>query len=551
MSKKLALCLFFIVLIPLILLGWLGLKVSYQDHKQVKQNMLHLLQNRLEDTGSQIQIALKNVEREFLKHFDGSNHSPEGLEQLQDKLPLVRQVFFVGQKGALLYPNPKGALTEEEKSFITRTKSIWDGKAILQKSQRAREASILPNSSQKPKGDTLQNLASQQAHGWLVWYWAEGMHLLFWKRLANKKLIGVEVDRIVLMSRLISALPDTAQLKKKAYKIKGKGTNSQKQSGRFVLSNARGLPIYQWGHFTVKKAEKPIARINLQYPLHFWDMSYFGPERAQMKQASGRIVMNVMFLVSFAAIFLLLLAFYLYREYARDMREAAQRVSFVTQVSHELKTPLTNILLYAELLENRLPEDDARANRHIHVIQSESQRLSRLISNILMFAKQRKNKLKLSRKKIDVENTIQKILERFAPCMASKDIELVAQPGPPKWIYVDEDAAEQILCNLFSNVEKYGAEGRYLEVICHQNPEETHILVKDRGPGVPKHLQETIFQPFVRGSDKLSDGVTGTGIGLTIARELARLMDGELQLLPSDEGACFQWSIPTVSSEKV
>jgi len=86
------------------------------------------------------------------------------------------------------------------------------------------------------------------------------------------------------------------------------------------------------------------------------------------------------------------LTYYFYREQSREMREAAQRVSFVNQVSHELKTPLTNIRMYAELIEKDADESDERLQRYAGVIVSESQRLSRLIGNVLTFSrKQRRN----------------------------------------------------------------------------------------------------------------------------------------------------------------
>jgi signal transduction histidine kinase len=99
---------------------------------------------------------------------------------------------------------------------------------------------------------------------------------------------------------------------------------------------------------------------------------------------------------------------------------------------------------------------------------------------------------------------------------------------------------EQILGNLFSNVEKYGASGGWMQVTSRQEGPTTTITVTDRGPGIPRGQEERVFAPFQRLSNRLSDGVTGTGIGLTIARELARRHGGELKVVPVENGACLE-----------
>jgi signal transduction histidine kinase len=98
-------------------------------------------------------------------------------------------------------------------------------------------------------------------------------------------------------------------------------------------------------------------------------------------------------------------------------------------------------------------------------------------------------------------------------------------------------------------VEKYAAGGARVEIATWQQREQSVICVRDYGPGIPKREREKIFQPFYRISHKLSDGVTGTGIGLTITRELTRLHGGDLELLPGSPGACFQVSLKTPEVE--
>ena len=96
-----------------------------------------------------------------------------------------------------------------------------------------------------------------------------------------------------------------------------------------------------------------------------------------------------------------------------------------------------------------------------------------------------------------------------------------------------------MLGNLLSNVEKYAACGRHLEITSAQAGDRTTVTVSDRGPGIPKGQRERIFKPFHRLSNRNTDGVSGTGIGLTIARKLARKHGGDLTLThPRDTPGC-------------
>lgn len=596
MSHKQAFGLFSLVLIPALLLGWFGLKASYEDRERTHQNTMALLQARLDDTKILIRRILGDVERQLLKRLERWDGNSELLQELQRKHPLVRQAFWVDAVGMLRYPNMQGPLTTSEQEFFKRTQAIWEGKAILLESnptpnqpnpssspihqkknatphhtpqgkqqalfppQESRKESRQPSYPTRPSfpgsqqtfsfssksrptwpapkktgwGDSILDLAAGRPYGWIAWYWAEGLHLLFWMRTSQAQIVGVEVDRIVLTARLVGNLPDST-------------SQSKSPSGLLVLHNERGALLYQWGHYNKQPQERSLVQIALPYPLHSWHIDYFGPEQRQLLHQTGRILFHQIALWASVVLALLLLAFYLHRELSRDMREAAQRVNFVTQVSHELKTPLTSIRLYAELLENRIPEDDTRSRRHIHVIVSESQRLSRLIHNILTFSRQHRKQHKIHLTSCCVDDVVSHTIEQFSPTLQSKGIVIENHLQAKQPIGADPDAIEQILNNLLSNVEKYAASGQWVSISTSQNPAgDVTIQVEDRGPGVPAHLQEQVFLPFVRGSDKLSDGVTGTGIGLTIARELARMHQGDLLLQKTTVGACFALFLPHI-----
>ncbi len=587
MNRSRTFALLSLILLPLLLLGWLGLRVGYEDQNRHQQDLFNLLRARLEDHREHIQRATLQAERKLLHILDAWDGQQTTLFQWQRNLPLVRQCFWLDRNARLRYPALHNPQTQQERDFLERTRTLWAGTAILQPSNSpedppAQSASMphlpqqqhlpkspppylpqqqhlpkspppylpqqqrspkspprlsLPLQAQAPKrspnqGDSLQMLARTHRHGWLVWYWAEGLHLLFWKRTPQKEIVGVEVDRVVLLSHLTTQLPDNTNAK-------------GHQAGRMMLLDGRGDIVYQWGKGIAAYKKKPIVQIPLLYPLHSWSLAYNGPEAAQIQAAAGRYLYGVLLQWLAVAVLLLLLGLYVYREWSRDTREAAQRVTFVTQVSHELKTPLTNIRLYAELLESRVPKEDPRAQRHIRVIVEESQRLSRLIHNILTFSRQQRQKHPLYLAPCDPHTLLQRTLEQFAPTFATKGIEIETDTPPSPSLFADPDAIEQIFGNLLNNVEKYAAEGGWMAIrFVQEAPSFLRIEFQDKGPGIPSAYREQIFSPFVRISGKLSDGVTGTGIGLTIARELARQMGGDLTLQPSEQGSCFALTLP-------
>ncbi|MEI6085270.1 MAG: HAMP domain-containing sensor histidine kinase, partial [Verrucomicrobiota bacterium] len=347
-------------------------------------------------------------------------------------------------------------------------------------------------------------------HGWYVWFWGNGFNLVYWRRDNAGNIIATEVDRARLIADIIAALPDA-------------GT----QRGRITLADATGDTLYQWGNYVPSPTEIPQTTLALGAPLNTWKLSSYAPPTGLDRS----VLLTLLAGLAAVAVALTGLAIYFYRENTRELREATRRVSFVNQVSHELKTPLTNIRMYAELLENELPE----TNRHVSVIVAESQRLSRLIANVLRFARPHT----LHKTTGTVDNIVKSVIEDFTPALAAKNVTVNFTGNAPTPIEFDADALQQILGNLLSNVEKY-APGNPIEITSQQTGVETIITVTDHGPGIPSAHRDDIFKPFYRLSNQLSDGVTGTGIGLTIARDLARQHGGDLTLLPTDAGATFQ-----------
>ena len=453
--------------------------------------------------------------------------------------PDIRQVLIFDQNYRRVFPPSDLPLSPMERQLLERTGAVLsrlDSLAAMPFPESNKLTATLSDEK------AVSSVTDEEAFkGWHTWYSGTEMNHLFWVKDKNEILLGFELDPMRLQSSVIGLLPATG------------GSRDQLGDARIRLLDSRGTVIYQWGRYEPENAGLPVSQLFLRHPLGSWKLEYFG---SGLEASSAVGWFNLVAVLTAVGIALLGLAFYLYKEHTREMKLAEQRVNFVNQVSHELKTPLTNIRLYAELLEESLPEigdgesgEDKRFRKYLDVITTESQRLSRLIANVLNFSRAKRDRLVLRVETAVVDEIILNTLKAFAQSFESKGVQVNFQAGARERVRVDPDVLEQILNNIFSNTEKYGASGGRLDIKSRKSGEDTFITIQYYGPGIPHHDAQKIFLPFYRVSSNVTDGVTGTGIGLSIARDLARLHEGDLTLLSSDKGACLKVHLRTPLKE--
>ena len=237
-------------------------------------------------------------------------------------------------------------------------------------------------------------------------------------------------------------------------------------------------------------------------------------------------------------------------ETRRRWQEAQQKTDFVSQVSHELRTPLTAIQMFSDLLMKEAPTTDpAKSQRYAAVISQESQRLTRLINTVLDFSKLDRKGVVLDRTECDLKHIVQETLERYHPHLESLGFAVTAAlPEEPVLLQADADRVAQILVNLLSNAEKYAADGKQIELTLTQDfvTSVAVIEISDRGPGIPAGHEKRIFQKFYRADDRLHSGIQGTGLGLTLARSLARAHGGNVTYARrAGGGSTFTLRLPT------
>jgi signal transduction histidine kinase len=238
----------------------------------------------------------------------------------------------------------------------------------------------------------------------------------------------------------------------------------------------------------------------------------------------------------------------MYRFGAGQMRLARQQQDFVSAVSHELKTPLTSIRMYGEMLKAGWA-DDAKKQVYYDYIHSESERLSRLIENVLQLARLTRNTQRLDPKAITVAELVDVARSKVATQVERAGFALVVRNETPEGtsVVVDGDCAAQIFINLVDNALKFSASAavKKVEIAARRSSDGTVLLtVRDYGPGVPKAQLKKIFELFYRAENELTRETVGTGIGLALVRQLAAAMGARVDARNCEPGAEFRIEFP-------
>lgn len=528
MKPRLVIVFAVLVLGPLAVIGWLGVRTTLHEQELVRRQFDDFLSARLANIELTITKVIDRKERELKQLAERIPDNTEGIRELMREQAGIAQVFLMDAKGVLVHPPRDAPRSQAEEAFIERTKSVFEAK---ERFYRAADG----NAKTPSRGAG----AVQSEQGWYTYYFGTSDHFIFWLRKPGDQIVGFDLNRPAFIAEIIGELPSTDR------------RDATTQSDRVQLSDAQGDSLYLFGRYDPPDNRGPAVSRELAAPLGAWRLYYFISEDRLNAGFSQSALFGTAATLAALVLAVFVLAFYFFRESGREAREAQQRVTFVNQVSHELKTPLTNIRMYAELLQDEIDDTETKPRDYLKVIVSESERLSRLINNVLSLARYDRKKLAVRPQPEKIDQAIASVIDQFRPSLESYGFEIVTRLHREGRCHFDPDALRQILANLLSNVEKYAKTGRWVEITSTRRGQEVIICVTDRGPGVPASARKEIFEPFFRLSQKIAEGVSGTGIGLSISRELARLHGGDLSLRETPKGARFEVTLnaPLVQGE--
>lgn len=258
-------------------------------------------------------------------------------------------------------------------------------------------------------------------------------------------------------------------------------------------------------------------------------------------------------LSSMALIAVLLTMWMLTRAVRREVSLAELKSNFVADVSHELKTPLALIRLYAETLQSgRVPTEEKR-REYYDIITRESTRLTNLINNILDFARIEAGRKEYELQSIDPAEVIRQTYEAYRPQLehAGFEHQLTLAPDLPR-IDADKDAISQVLVNLINNAIKYSAEDKFLHVDVATDVRRGRggilISVHDRGIGIRPEDRAYLTEGFYRARDPHVRQQGGTGLGLALVRHIVEIHGGSLDVETRlVKGSTFRVFLPATS----
>ncbi len=231
---------------------------------------------------------------------------------------------------------------------------------------------------------------------------------------------------------------------------------------------------------------------------------------------------------------------------------AAKRQDFVSAITHELKTPLTAIKMYAELLQNSWVASEEKKQKYYGQIASEADRLSRLIQNVLNLSKLDGNRWNVQLRMAKPKEVLDDFISTYSKNVEKQGFELTVSSDTDAnniSLMIDRDAIMQILMNLVDNSLKFSknAEYKMINVELRIKGTDMYLAVRDYGPGIPPSEMKKVFQEFYRVENEMTRQTSGTGIGLSMVKKLCTLCNMNIELENANPGLRTKIHFPSLS----
>jgi signal transduction histidine kinase len=236
------------------------------------------------------------------------------------------------------------------------------------------------------------------------------------------------------------------------------------------------------------------------------------------------------------------------RDISRERRLSQLRADFVANVTHELKTPLTSIRMFAETLQLGRAASEPERQESLDVIVGETERLTRLINTVLDFSKIERGQKEYRMGDVDVSEVVRSALKTLKYSLEDKRFTLEADIEPGVRATADADALEQAVLNLVDNAVKYSGQAKWVRIALWSRDHSVFLRVSDKGIGIPEAEQPRIFDKFYRSPAANQGDAGGAGLGLTVVQHIVDAHGGRIEVESTvGEGSAFTIVLPASS----
>lgn len=466
----------------------------------------------------------------------------------QAEIPFFEGIAGVYRKELHDLAAAPGAEKQVAESMITADSALRD--EVLRRAEREgfelMQRNVVPVAPAPPadeekveasktvsRGRSFEELRAESGAGILPRITDDGMELLFWSERADGTVAGFLLDGDAVRDRIVGALPEILT-----------GTRIltvlDERSDPLVVPAVRELP--EW--------RLPFVAREISPRLPGWEAGAWLTDPAEAESRARTAERAVWMMVGALFFVIAVGGAVMIRVLTSEMRLARRKTTFVANVSHELKTPLTSIRLFAEMLQSGRLKDEEKRREYLRTMVSEAERLSRLVENVLSFSRDGGGASSLE--PLDLAELARETALQMNPGLSDNGFTCSFSADGPGLVLGDPGALRQVVMNLLSNAEKYSGQGREIQVRCVRDRGQAVVEVMDRGPGVAQSQRGKVFHEFFRGDDSLTASKSGAGLGLYIARTIARRHGGDVSYAPREGGgSVFSLSIPLVRDASV
>jgi signal transduction histidine kinase len=579
--KRAAFVFIIAVFLPSLLLAWLAVRSLRDQQFILERQQMQVHQGVVDGVAKDIEAYLAEQQREFARQVQAclAGSTPRAAsaafhEKLTRSWPLAELGFAVSLRGEVLAPSMFAGAEErkfrvQNDVFLCSKESVevyWNSpKGIInlsrldrpgeewpktgfdsfnQKAVYATKGGNIPEpaASHQPLIDSaseteFRQLIAGSSEGSIARFLENKLRIWFWRKPEGESdiIFGVQLKLEKLVENLRRAFEQDAAKRPDLCLV--------------LLDDANKVAASSLKDFSIT-AKKPSVTAEIGQTLPHWIVAGYILSNDQLNASVRTVRLTFGMVIGLLVGAIAVGGWLITLDLRRQILISRQKTDFVSNVSHELKTPLTSIRMFSEMLAEGTVQDRARQKSYLQIIAAETSRLARLINNVLDFSSLDRGAKKFQLKRRNLVEIVSETVDACLPQLQAACLEVSWTARQQDiWVNVDSDAIAQVLVNLFSNAEKYAGSGRELQVEAMVSGGKAFVSVLDRGPGAPAGAEEKIFEQFYRGHDALDSGAQGSGLGLTLARKIARAHGGDVAYSRREGGgSVYTLSLPVAAS---